>query len=70
MTDSIQLAHVADAIDRVRGDASDYDQTADMAAVMLTRFPAVREAAAGYAACVPLSQQTLDDAVLDALAAF
>jgi hypothetical protein len=69
MYDSIQLAHTADAIERVNGDAADYDTTADMAAAMLTRFPAVRAASAGYVAGT-VSQPALDGAVLDALAAF
>ena len=67
--DSIQLAHVADAIDRVGGDSAGYDETASMAAEMLTRFAAVREAAAGYTAGT-VGQSGLDCAVLDALAAF
>ena len=69
MQDSVQLAHVADAIDRVGGDNAGYDETADMAAQMLTRFPAVREAVAGYVAGF-VDQARLDSAVLDALAAF
>ena len=49
MTDSIHMAHVADAIDRVGGTPATfgYDETADMAAHMIDRFPAVRTAAAG-----------------------
>ena len=69
--DSIHVAHVADAIDRVGGDRAllGYDETADMAAGMLQRFPAVRRAAAGYADGT-VGQRGLDSAVLDALAAF
>jgi len=69
MRDSVQLAHVADAIERVGGDAGDYDETADMAAAMLGRFPAVRTAAAGYVAG-SVKRAGLDDAVLGALQAF
>jgi hypothetical protein len=69
MYDSIQLGHTADAIERVNGDATDYVTTADMAAQMLTRFPAVRETSAGYAAG-SIGQPALDSAVLDALAGF
>lgn len=71
--DSVHLAHVADAIDRMDGDVAGfgYDETADMAAHMLDRFPAVRTAAAGYAAGDPrYNQGELDSAVLDALAEF
>ena len=69
--DSIQMAHVADAIDRVSGDHAlfGYDETADMAADMLQRFPVVRGVAARFAAGVA-SQRELDDAVLGALAEF
>lgn len=69
MHDAIHLAHVADAIERVNGDSTDYDTSADMASAMLTRFPAVRDAAAGYAAGTT-GRPALDSAVLDALAAF
>jgi hypothetical protein len=69
--DSTHLAYVADAIDRTGGAPAEfgYDETADMAAAMLQRFPAVRRCAACYAlGHVPSSD--LDSAVLDALAAF
>jgi hypothetical protein len=71
MYDSIQLAHVADAIGRVGGDAraAGYDETADMAGEMLDRFAAVREASADYAAG-SIDRRALDSAVCDALAAF
>jgi len=67
--DSVQVAHVADAIGRVGGEVPDTETGADMATAMLTRFPAVRGAAAGYAAG-SIGQPALDSAVLDALAAF
>lgn len=66
---TLLMAHVADAIDRVGGDNSGYDETASMAAEMLDRFPGLGEAAAGYATGT-VSQRALDSAVLDALAAF
>jgi hypothetical protein len=71
MHDSVELAHVADAIERVGGDnqAFGYDEAAGMAAEMLDRFAHVREAAAGYVAGI-VDQYGLDDAVLDALAGF
>ncbi len=69
VADSVELAHVADAIDRVGGDASDYDATADMAARMLARFPAVAWVAAEYVRGNE-DKATLDYTVSEALAAF
>jgi hypothetical protein len=71
MHDSIELAHVADAIERAGGDnrAFGYDEAAGMAAEMLDRFAHVREAAAAYAAGAT-DRRDLDNAVLDALAGF
>jgi hypothetical protein len=71
MYDSIQLAHTADAIDRVKGDPAEfgYDETAQMAAHMLDRFPHVRAAAAAYARG-GIEAPALDSAVLDALMGF
>jgi ribosomal protein L37E len=69
--DSVHVAHVADAIDRVGGDRAGfgYDETAAMADDMLWRFPAVYAAVTGYVADA-IGRPALDDAVLDALAAF
>lgn len=69
--DIILTAHVADAIERVGGEFGEfgYDTAADMAAHMLDRFPAVREAAEGYVAW-RVAESVLDSAVLDALAEF
>jgi hypothetical protein len=69
--DSILIAHVADAIERVGGEAGQfgYDAAADMAAHMLDRFPAVRDAAAAFAYGNG-AQGALDSAVSDAVAEF
>lgn len=69
MTDSALVAHVADSIERVGGDATDYDGTAEMAAQMLTRFPAVRYVAGAYAHGEE-EQGALDHTVSEALAVF
>jgi hypothetical protein len=69
--DSILIAHVADTIDRVGGKRAEfgYDETADMAARMIERFPVVRDTAARYADGTA-DDHALGEAVLDALAEF
>jgi hypothetical protein len=46
--DSIEIAHVADAIDRLSGGVNDYDATADFAHNLLTDHEEVRAAVRGY----------------------
>lgn len=71
MAGSIQMAHVADAIESVGGDHEGfgYEEAADMAAVMLQRFPVLRDVAARFAAG-KATQAELNSAVLDALQGF
>jgi len=78
--DSIETAHVADAIERTNASletlslADDlagfgYDDAAAMAADMLGRFPAVRDAVAGYIAGT-VTEAALDAAVGNAMVNF